>query len=136
MHIKEEISLERRHIEGTWEKNRAFSPAVVASGGTMVFVAGHGGFVDDSGKSLAGDFEAQTRQTFKNLEATLKQAGATLKDLVTMTVFISDSRHGTRFTEIRREVFQEKFPASALITCAGFARPEMMVEIQAIAVVS
>jgi enamine deaminase RidA (YjgF/YER057c/UK114 family) len=65
----------------------------------------------------------------------LRQAGASLQDLVTMTVFISDSRHGTRFTEIRREILKDRFPASALITCAGFARPEMMVEIQAIAVI-
>lgn len=127
--------MERRQIEGTWQKGRAFSPAVVTTGGTLVFVAGHGGFEDDGGKSLAGDFEAQTRQTFKNLEATLKQAGASLKDLVTMTVFIIDSRHGTKFTDLRREILKEKFPASALITCAGFARPEMMVEIQAIAVI-
>jgi enamine deaminase RidA (YjgF/YER057c/UK114 family) len=94
--------MERRCIEGTWEKNRAFSPAVAVSGGTMVFVAGHGGFVDDQGRSLAGNFEAQTRQTFKNLEATLKRAGATLQDLVTMTVFITDSRYGQSFTDIRR----------------------------------
>lgn len=125
--------MQRSYIEGTWEKTRAFSPAVVVKGGTLIFVAGHGGFVDDGGKSLAGDFEAQTRQTFKNLEATLKQAGASLKDLVTMTVFICDSRHGTKFTEMRRDIFGKNFPASALITCAGFARPEMMVEIQAIA---
>ena|SRR3990172_3930478 len=127
--------MERRHIEGTWQKGRAFSPAVITTGGTLVFVAGHAGFEDDGGKSLAGDFEAQTRQTFQNLEATLKQAGASLKDLVTMTVFIIDSRHGAKFTELRREILKEKFPASALITCAGFARPEMMVEIQAIAVI-
>ena len=53
-----------------------------------------------------------------------------------MTVFISDSRHGTRFTEIRKEYFPDGFPASALITCAGFAVPEMMVEIQGIAVIN
>ena len=127
--------MERRYIEGTWQKNRAFSPAVITQGGTMIFVAGHGGHEDDQGRSLAGDFDAQTRQTFKNLDATLKEAGGSLKDLVTMTVFIIDSRHGTRFTDIRREIFKEKFPASALITCAGFARTAMMVEIQAIAVI-
>jgi 2-iminobutanoate/2-iminopropanoate deaminase len=127
--------MERRHIEGTWEKNRAFSPAVVATGGTMVFVAGHGGFVDDQGRSLAGDFEAQTRQVFRNLEATLKRAGASLKDLVTMTVFITDSRYGSTFTDIRKEILRQNFPASALITCAGLARPEMLVEVQAIAMI-
>jgi enamine deaminase RidA (YjgF/YER057c/UK114 family) len=130
-----ETIMERTHVEGTWQKNRAFSPAVVVTGGTTIFVAGHGGQEDDSGKSLEGDFAAQTRQCFKNIDATLRQAGGSLKDLVTMTVFISDSRYGTTFTDIRREVFKEKFPASALITCAGFARTDMMVEIQGIAVV-
>jgi 2-iminobutanoate/2-iminopropanoate deaminase len=127
--------MEKRFIEGTWEKNRAFSPAVIVKGGTMIFVAGHGAFVDEQGKSLAGDFEAQTRQTFRNIERTLKEAGASLKDLVTMTVFIGDSRHGTAFTELRKEILKKEFPASALITCAGFARPEMMVEIQAVAMI-
>ncbi len=125
--------MEKSYVAGNWETTRAFSPALNANGGKMIFVAGHGGFVDDNGKSLAGDFEAQTRQTFKNLEATLKQAGASLKDLVTMTVFITDSRYGTRFTEIRLETFKENFPASALITCDGLARPEMLVEVQGIA---
>ncbi len=128
--------MERRHIEGTWEKNRAFSPAVVVTGGTMVFVAGHGGFVDDQGRSLAGDFEAQTRQVFRNLEATLKRAGASLADLVTMTVFITDSRYGSTFTDLRKEILRENFPASALITCAGLARPEMLVEIQGVAMIA
>jgi 2-iminobutanoate/2-iminopropanoate deaminase len=128
--------MERRHIEGTWEKERAFSPAVVTTGGSMIFVAGHGGFLDDHGKSLAGNFEAQTRQTFRNIEATLKRAGATLGDLVTMTVFITDSRYGQQFTDLRREIFREKFPASALITCDGLARTEMLVEVQGIAMIA
>ena len=127
--------MERSYVQGTWEKNRAFSPAVVVSGGKMIFVAGHGGQVDDNGKSLEGDFAAQTRQCFKNLDKTLKAAGGSLKDLVTMTVFISDSRYGNTFTDIRKETFRANFPASALITCAGFARTDMMVEIQGIAMV-
>ena len=128
--------MERRHIEGAWQKNRAFSPAVIISGGTTIFLAGHGGNEDENGKSLAGDFAAQARQCFKNLEATLKEAGGSLKDLATMTVFINDSRNGNIFTEIRREIFQKDFPASALITCAGFARTDMMVEIQGMAVIA
>lgn len=125
--------MDKTFIAGTWEKARAFSPAVIVTGGKMIFVAGHGGQVDDNGKSLAGDFEAQTRQTFRNIEATLKQAGATLEDLVTMTVFITDSRYGKQFTDIRLEIFKKDFPASALITCDGLARPEMLVEVQGIA---
>lgn len=127
--------MERSYIEGTWQKNRAFSPAVVTRGGRVVWVAGHGAPVDDEGNSLAGDFEAQAHQSFKLMGQTLERAGARLQDLVTMTVFIIDARHGDRFTELRKAYFPEGFPASALITVAGFAVPEMMVEIQGIAVV-
>ena len=92
--------------------------------------------MDSMGNPIPHDFEAQTRQAFKNMEATLERAGGTLQDIVTMTVFIIDSRYGTRFVEIREEFYPDgNYPGSALITCAGFARPNMMVEIQGIAVI-
>ena len=50
------------------------------------------------------------------------------------TVFITDARYGDRFTQLRKEIFGDNFPASALITVAGLARPEMLVEVQGIAV--
>jgi len=128
--------MEKSFVTGTWQKNRAFSPAVITTGGRTVWVAGHTGQADDSGKSLAGDFEAQARQCFRNIEKTLAECGAKLADIVTMTVFISDPRHGDRFTEIRREIFGQNFPASALITVRGFAQPSMMIEIQSVAVVA
>ena len=55
--------------------------------------------------------------------------------MVTMTVFIKDPRLGDRFVELRREIFKERFPASALITVTGFARPEILVEVQGVAVI-
>ena len=58
-----------------------------------------------------------------------------MKDLVAMTVFITDSRYGKQFTDIRLEIFKENFPASALITCDGLARPDMLVEVQGIAMI-
>jgi enamine deaminase RidA (YjgF/YER057c/UK114 family) len=50
-----------------------------------------------------------------------------------MTVFIKDMQYGTRFTQIRSEYFNDGFPCSALIGIDSLARPEMMVEVQAIA---
>ncbi|MBI3513812.1 MAG: RidA family protein [Proteobacteria bacterium] len=126
----------RRHVEGTWQKTRAFSPAVVTEGGTTVWVAGHGATEDDTGTSLAGDFDAQVRQAFKNIERTLAAAGGALTDIVSMTVYITDVRHGDRFIAIRKALFAAgRYPASALITVAGFARPEMLVEIMPVAVI-
>jgi enamine deaminase RidA (YjgF/YER057c/UK114 family) len=55
--------------------------------------------------------------------------------MVTMTVFITDGRYGDRFTQLRREIFGDNFPASALITVTGLARPGMLVEVQGVAVV-
>ena len=55
--------------------------------------------------------------------------------MVTMTVFITDPRYGDRLTQLRKEIFGDDFPASALITVAGLARPEMLVEVQGVAVI-
>ena len=82
------------------------------------------------------NFEAQTRTIFKLMDRTLQRAGGALKNLVTMTVFITDVRNGDRFVEIRKEMFPDgNFPASALITVTGLARPGMLIEIQGIGVI-
>jgi enamine deaminase RidA (YjgF/YER057c/UK114 family) len=127
--------MKKSYVRGTWQQKRAFSPAVITEGAQkIVWVAGHTGQTADDGRSLAGDFEGQCRQTFRNIEKTLAEAGAKLADLVTVTVFLSDARHTTRMTEIRAEIFGQDFPASAAITVTGFADPAMLVEIQGIAV--
>ena len=108
---------------------------MVTRGGKHVWLSGVGIWQDAEGRSLAGDFEAQVHASFKAIEDTLQRVGGRLQDIVTMTVFILDVRHGDQFVNLRKEHFSDGFPASALITVAGFARPEMMVEIQAIAVV-
>jgi enamine deaminase RidA (YjgF/YER057c/UK114 family) len=127
--------MSKSFVRGTWQAKRAYSPAVITEAARRaIFIAGHTGHVDESGKSLAGDFDAQFRQTFRNIEKTLAEAGSKLADMVTMTVFLIDARYTTRMTELRGELFGKDFPASAAITVAGFARPEMMIEVQGIAV--
>jgi 2-iminobutanoate/2-iminopropanoate deaminase len=115
---------------------RAYSPAVKVAGGTTIYLAGYGAFRDEAGKSYAGDFDGQVRLSFERIRQTLEKAGGKLNDIVTMTVFITDMANGTQFTQLRKEFFQEgRYPASALIGIKELARPEMMVEIQAIAVI-
>jgi 2-iminobutanoate/2-iminopropanoate deaminase len=127
--------VEKGFVRGTWQQKRAFSPAVITKGGSRtIWIAGHTGQIDDSGKSLAGDFDGQCRQTFRNIEKTLAEAHCSLKDIVAMTVFVIDARFTTRMTELRAEIFGKDFPASAAITVSGFALPEIMIEIQGIAV--
>jgi 2-iminobutanoate/2-iminopropanoate deaminase len=127
----------RNYLEGTeTQKQRAYSPAVVTQGGRTVWLAGHTATQDSEGRDISYNFEAQVRQVFRDLDNTLRRAGGTLADMVTMTVFILDSRLGTRFTEMRREMFSDdQYPASALITVSSFARPGIVIEIQGMAVI-
>jgi 2-iminobutanoate/2-iminopropanoate deaminase len=70
------------------------------------------------------------------LDSTLKRSGGSPQNLVTMTVFITDSRYGDQFVKIRHDMFPDgKFPASALMTVAGLAQPGMLIEIQGVAVI-
>lgn len=110
-------------------KERAFSRAVITEGGRTIWLAGQTAPANLS-------FEGQVRDIFANLDKTIKAVGGSgLRDMVTMTVFINDVRLGDEFVKIRQETFKECFPASALITVTGFARPGVMVEVQGVAVV-
>ena len=93
----------REYYEGTWQKERAYSPVVVTTGGRVAWLAGDGG-IAESDEELTGqsvelekmqfalDFDTQVHNTFKRLRATLAKVGGELKDIVTMTVFIRDGR--------------------------------------------
>jgi enamine deaminase RidA (YjgF/YER057c/UK114 family) len=125
------------HLAGTeFQNSRAFSPAVITEGGRIVWLAGQTATEDAAGRDISGDFAAQAKRCFELMDATLRRAGASLSNLVTMTVFINDPRHGDGFVKMRAEVFEDgRFPASALITVSHFARPGIVIEIQGIAVV-
>lgn len=125
----------RRYITRQAAQTRAYSQAVMTEGGKIIWLAGQVAAADASGRSLAGDFDGQVREIFSRLGQTIEEAGGTLADMVTMTVFITDARFGDRFTQLRKEIFGDNFPASALITIASLARPELLVEVQGIAVI-
>ena len=125
----------RDYITGERPQQRGYSEAVITEGGKTVWLAGQTATVDDAGKSLAGDFDGQVRQLFKNLDRTLQKAGGKLGDMVQMTVFITDVRNGDHLTQIRREVFGNNFPGSALITITALAVPDAKIEIQGYAVI-
>ena len=124
----------RDYIKGERPQQRGYSEAVITEGGRTIWLAGQTATVDDAGRSLAADFEGQVRQLFKNLDRTLQKAGGKLSNMVQMTVFITDVRNGDRLTQIRREVFGDNFPGSALITITALASLAK-IEIQGYAVV-
>ena len=125
-----------QHLEGTeHQKSRAFSPAVITEGGRTVWLAGQTTTTDLDGRDISGKFDEQVRTVFALMNRTLERAGASLANLVTMTVFINDPRHGDRFVQLRREFFPDgRYPCSALLTITAFARPGILIEIQGVAV--
>ena len=126
----------RRFIKTDFAQNNAYSQAVVTEGGRTVWLAGQTApATDASGKSLAGDFDAQVRAVFAAIGKTLEQAGGKLSDIVTMTAFMVDDRLDRRFLELRKEIFGDNFPASAMINVHSLAQPGLLIEIQSVAVI-
>jgi 2-iminobutanoate/2-iminopropanoate deaminase len=129
-------TLGKRFIKRERPEQSGYSLAVITEGPSKtIWLAGQTGATDSSGKSLAGDFDAQVRQVFANLGATLEEAGGKLSDMVTMTVFITDPRNHPRMTAIRREIFGKDFPASASIGISHLANPNALIEIQGVAII-
>ena len=94
--------------------------------------------VDQMGSVVAGGIEEQTRQVFRNLEGVLASAGFGFADVVKLTTYLTDDALVETFRATRDESYAELFPdgaypASTLAIVAGLARPEFLVEIEAIA---
>lgn len=134
--IAQAQGVKREYVIDDRGRERAFSRAVATTGGKIVWLAGQTTTADPNGNSLAGDFEGQVREIFRILDERLAGFGGSLADIVTMTVYIGDTRYGDQFVELRKQYFDnDRFPSSALITVVGFARPEILLEIKATAVV-
>ena len=118
------------------EEQLSYSRAVRVEGGTTIYLAGVGGHRDAEGNFVGGTFSEQARRALERMGDAIKLAGGAIDEIATMTVFVTDCRYGTEFDRIRTKYFKPgHYPASALITVAGLAQPEMLIEIQAVGVV-
>jgi 2-iminobutanoate/2-iminopropanoate deaminase len=99
-----------------------------------IYIAGQVA-LDKEGKVVgAGDMKAQTEQVFKNLEAALAAAGAGFADVVKMNTYLTDVSQAPALREVRARYLAAAPPASTLVQVAALARPELMIEIEIIAV--
>ena len=126
----------RDYLKAERAQSRGFTPGVVTEGGKTVWVSGQTGLVDEDGKSMAGNFEGQARVIFRAIDAVVKRAGGSIKDVVNITVYLVDPRLLDPLMPIRREVWPDgNFPASTTITVHSLPAVGMMLEISAVAVV-
>jgi enamine deaminase RidA (YjgF/YER057c/UK114 family) len=117
-------------------KPTGYTHVVVAPDGRTVYVAGQVA-LDSTGQLIrAGDFRAQADQVFKNLRRALASVGGSLDDVAKTTTFITDLKYLPTLREVRTKYFDsERAPASTLLVVSSLARPEFLIEIEAIAVV-
>ena len=103
--------------------------------GDTVYVSGTVAWGDDGKLVGAGNVYAQARQAIRNIEKALAQAGASLKDVVRTRVYLTDISRLQEAARAHGEAFGEIRPASSMLAVSALAEPEMLVEIEAIAVV-
>jgi 2-iminobutanoate/2-iminopropanoate deaminase len=111
-----------------------YSHVVVASGKSLVFVAGQLSR-DENGQIVgAGDMAAQIRQVGENLRIALAAAGVTLNDLVKTTTYVTDIDEFFKHPEVRAEIFGQSLPTSTTVEVRRLSHPDLMVEIEALAI--
>jgi enamine deaminase RidA (YjgF/YER057c/UK114 family) len=113
-----------------------YSHVVDAEPGRIVHLAGQVPLDADGALVGEGDFAAQARQVFANLDAALEAAGAGWADVVKLSFFVTDIGEIAALREIRDEyVDTEQPPTSTLVEVSGLFRPDVMFEADAVAIV-
>lgn len=112
--------------DGTW--------AQATRKGNLLFISGQVP-LDNHGELVGeGNFSAQAKQTLDNLVAMLNSGGATIKDLASITVFMTDMKNRVEFAKIRKAYFEKNPPASTVVEINKLFMDEIMIEINGIAV--
>ncbi len=121
--------------DGLPQPRGSYSLVNIAQPGRMVFIAGQTAS-DHEGKVVGvGNAREQTRYVIDKIQRAVEAAGGTLNDVVAMSVFTTDVRYHRDINEARREVLGANFPTSTMVQVVALARPELLLEINAIAII-
>jgi enamine deaminase RidA (YjgF/YER057c/UK114 family) len=115
-----------------------YSHGVVAQPGELVVVAGQVG-MSATGEVAVGDVIAQTKQAFDNVRSVIEAGGCSMRDVVRLQTFVTRAADIAGFMKARAEIFPQYFPdgvypPNTLLVISQLVRPDLLVEIEAIAV--
>ena len=118
-------------------KNRSLTYSPAVKKGHMIFLSGVTAADPVTGTVTGNDIETQTRLVYKNIKDMLEAAGATFDDVVKTTDYITPGGLAgyAATANIRREVFKDNFPAATGIIVDSLLRPDMLIEIDVVAIV-
>ncbi len=102
--------------------------------GDLLFVSGQASIDENAQLVGEGDFDAQAEQTFLNLKRVLEAGGSSLANVVKVTIFLTDMANFPKVVELRGKWFTPPYPADTIVEVSSLAFPELMIEIEAIAV--
>ena len=126
----------RRRIDPGWKWDDNFNMSQGIQIGDAIYVSGQVAMDSDGNVVGEGDMKAQTRQALENVRSVLEMAGASMGDVVKITVYLTDISRLRDTHEVRAQFFPDPPPASTGIEVSALAFPGLMVEIEAIAVKS
>ena len=98
-----------------------FSQGIKVPAGNLVFVSGQVARNAQGELVGKGDIVAQTQQVMENIKAVIEAAGATLDDIVKVTVYITNIEHFSQIHQVRAEYFKSDYPASTLVVVKALA---------------
>ncbi len=114
-----------------------YKPFRLAQGyrvGKLLFISGQAA-IDANGKLVGiGDFDAQAKQAFDNLDRVLRAGGSSLRNVIKVTIFLTDMTNFEKIVELRGQWFTAPYPADTIVEVRSLYSPDAMIEIEAIAV--
>ena len=127
------LRVERITTDPDW-----YEPFKIALGyrvGDVIVLSGQAAIDREGNVVGAGDFDAQAAQVFENLEFVLRHAGSSLENVINVNIYMTDMSHFPKILELREKHFTAPYPADTIVEVTALALPELMIEIQAMAVV-